>query len=153
MQSRLKGNPISCPKIRKRIGHVTRRTKCRCAFEFAPNHYPTPVLHLETLPADKQPDAADRTDEAADPQTLARRYGVLDRQRREIDQQWREMHEALCGLLRDRDDRALQCDEGRYVLAEQEGVETLVWVPNDRDEAAGVSTVASQPSAEPAEAD
>lgn len=136
MQSRLKGNPISCPKIRKRIGHVTRRVKCRCAFEFAPNHYPTPVLHLETLPPDTQQAPAHRSDEPVDPETLARRYGVLDRQRREIELQWRQMHDALCRLLHGRSDRTLQCDDGRYELSEREGVETLIWVPHERPAAA-----------------
>ncbi len=134
MQSGLKGNPISCPKIRKRIGHITRRVKCRCAFEFAPNHYPTPVLHLETVPPEKQPTPADADAgaEAIDPVMVARRYGVIDRQRREIDRQWREMHDALCRLLHARDDRTLQCDDGRYELVEQEGVETLAWTANNQ---------------------
>ncbi len=35
MKSRLKGNPVSCPSIRKKIPHVTRRVACNCAFEFA----------------------------------------------------------------------------------------------------------------------
>jgi tetratricopeptide (TPR) repeat protein len=132
MQSRLKGNPISCPKIRKRIGHITRKVKCRCAFEFAPTHYPTPVLHLETLPAETPAEPARQQDAASGPQTLARRYGVLDRQRREIEQQWRQMHEAICRLLHGRSDRTLLCDDGHYELSGQDGVETLVWVPDDR---------------------
>lgn len=132
MQSRLKGNPISCPKIRKRIGHITRKVKCRCSFEFAPTHYPTPVLHLETLPAETPAEPAQQQDAAGDPQTLARRYGVLDRQRREIEQQWRQMHEAICRLLDGRPDRRLQCEEGRYELSDEDGIETLVWIPDDR---------------------
>jgi len=54
MKDRLKGNPVSCPSIRKKIPHVTRRLACNCHFEFAPDRYPTPVLYLLTLPAEKQ---------------------------------------------------------------------------------------------------
>ncbi len=129
MQSQLKGNPISCPKIRKRIGHLTRRVKCRCAFPFAPNHYPTPVLHLETLRAEAAPTPAQAAVDRTDPQMLARRYGVLDRQRHEIERQWRQMHDALCQMLHGRPDRSLECDDGRYQLVVKEGVETLAWEP------------------------
>lgn len=129
MQSQLKGNPISCPKIRKRIGHITRRVKCRCAFPFAPNHYPTPILHLETLPVDAAPTPARPAADQADPEMLARRYGVLDRQRREIERQWRQLHDALCRMLHGRPDRSLECDDGRYQLVVNEGVETLAWEP------------------------
>ena len=55
MKDRLKGNPVSCPSIRKKIGHVTRRLPCNCSFEVAPDRYPTPVLHLLTLPETPAP--------------------------------------------------------------------------------------------------
>ena len=49
LKDRLKGNPTSCPTIRKKIPHVTRRLPCNCPFDYAPDRYPTPVLHLLTL--------------------------------------------------------------------------------------------------------
>ena len=75
MKDRLKGNPVSCPSIRKKIGHVTRRVPCNCPFEFAPDRYPTPVLHLLTLPAGA---AARPAAPAADVETLALRFAALD---------------------------------------------------------------------------
>lgn len=42
----LSGHPVSCARIRKRIPEVTSRLPCNCAFDFAPDHYPTPRLHL-----------------------------------------------------------------------------------------------------------
>jgi len=89
------------------------------------------VLHLETAPAESQPPAAP-SPEQIDPEMLARRYGVIDRQRREIDEQWRQLHDALCRLLHARPDRTLQCDDGRYTLTDQAGIETLQWTPQQQ---------------------
>ncbi|MDY0171014.1 MAG: CRISPR-associated primase-polymerase type A1, partial [Thermoguttaceae bacterium] len=150
MQSQLKGNPISCPKIRKRIGHLTRRVKCRCAFPFAPNHYPTPVLHLETLRVEPAPATVQAAADRTDPQMLARRYGVLDRQRREIERQWRQLHDALCQMLHGRPDRSLQCDDGRYELVIEDGVETLVWHSEEPTDASSPRTESGRQ--EPSEA-
>jgi len=84
MKDRLKGNPVSCPSIRKKIGHVTRRVPCNCPFDFAPDRYPTPVLHLLTLPPSEA--AAPAAPAAADVETLARRYSALRQRRQEIDE-------------------------------------------------------------------
>ncbi len=59
LKSRLKGNPISCPKIRQRIPHLTQRLPCNCVFPLAPEHYPTPNLHLLDLPPEPQPDGTE----------------------------------------------------------------------------------------------
>jgi hypothetical protein len=49
LKSRLRGNPMSCPKIRSKVGRVTRAVRCDCRFHPASGHYPTPLLHLESL--------------------------------------------------------------------------------------------------------
>ncbi len=127
MKSQLKGNPISCPKIRKRIGHVTRRVRCRCAFEFAGDHYPTPVLHMHTLSKDALPKVPEEDRESIDPDALARRYTVLDQRRREIEDQWRQMHDAFCRLIRAMPDQSFPWEAGTYRLVQKEGIETLTW--------------------------
>lgn len=48
LKSTLKGNPISCPKIRARIPGVTSLVDCSCNFKDI-NHYPTPLLHLDSV--------------------------------------------------------------------------------------------------------
>ncbi len=50
MGDKLKGSPSSCPTIRKRIPHITRFVACNCNFESTPERYPTPTLHLLSLP-------------------------------------------------------------------------------------------------------
>ena len=47
MKSRLRGNPMSCPKIRAKIPHVTSLVPCDCQFDPGAGLYPTPILHIE----------------------------------------------------------------------------------------------------------
>lgn len=49
MKSRLKGNPISCPKIRSRIPQITSQVSCNCVFPEQGTLYPNPVNHLATI--------------------------------------------------------------------------------------------------------
>ncbi len=124
LKDRLKGNPVSCPSIRKKIGHVTRRVACNCPFEYAPDRYPTPVLHLLTLrqPAPTPPPAS-----AADAETLARRYAAAGARLAEVQREADELRTALVMVLRARPDRTVLCPGGRYRLHEQDGIEELRW--------------------------
>jgi hypothetical protein len=125
MKDRLKGNPVSCPSIRKKIGHVTRRVDCNCPFDFAADRYPTPVLHLLTLPATALPAPVS----AADAETLARRYAASAARLAEIQREHAELARSLAQTLRLLPDRAVACPGGRYRLVEREGVEELLWEP------------------------
>ena len=125
MKDRLKGNPVSCPSIRKKIPHITRRAGCNCHFDFASDRYPTPVLHLLTLPAAEPKGGAPPS--AAPLAALAQRFGVLDRQRRELEQEWREPRGSLIAALVAAPERAVACAAGHYRLVEREGVEELLW--------------------------
>ncbi len=125
LQGQLRGNPVSCPSIRKKIGHITRRVACNCSFDFAPDRYPTPVLHLLTLKV-KQPEPKPAAI-SPDLETLARRFGVLEQRRQEIEREHQELLQALIAALRGLPDRVLPCPGGRYRLVEQEGAEELVW--------------------------
>ena len=49
LKSRLRGHPMSCPKIRARIPDITAAVACNCAFDLAVNLYPTPLIHLHSL--------------------------------------------------------------------------------------------------------
>ena len=124
LKDRLKGNPVSCPSIRKKIGHLTRRVDCNCPFDFAPDRYPTPVLHLLTLPVGAAPVVA-----AADAETLARRYAASVTRLAEVQREHQELARALAQTLRLLPDRAVPCPGGRYRLIEREGVEELLWEP------------------------
>lgn len=128
LKDRLKGNPVSCPSIRKKIGHVTRRVKCNCPFDFAPDRYPTPVLHLLTLPAESTPSPIPAPAEA--PEALARRYAALTLRRAEIEQEHDAMRRALIAALSLLPERAVVVPGGRYQVREEEGIVELLWLPD-----------------------
>jgi tetratricopeptide (TPR) repeat protein len=130
MKDRLKGNPVSCPSIRKKIGHITRRVACNCPFDFAPNRYPTPILHLLTLPAEPPPVALPPVDAS----TLARRYAVSVVRLAEIEREHQELARALAQTLRLMPERTAICPGGRYRLVERDGVEELLWEEDKPDE-------------------
>ncbi len=46
LKSRFQGNPMSCPKIRQKVPHISARANCNCQFDPRLNMYPTPLLHL-----------------------------------------------------------------------------------------------------------
>ncbi len=129
LKSPLRGNPISCPKIRKRIGHITRQVNCNCLFEFAPDRYPTPLLHLLTLPPEEELKQQQHQQVPDKLEELAKRFGVLERKRQEIQKEWELLHDALCQALQQLPNRTLVLEGGAYRLVEKEGVEELVWEP------------------------
>jgi hypothetical protein len=123
LKDRLKGNPVSCPSIRKKIGHVTRRVPCNCPFDFAPDRYPTPVLHLLTLDEPSTP----APPLATDVETLARRYAAAVQRRDEIHRELATLQQALVAALQALPERTIACPGGRYRLVEQQGVAELQW--------------------------
>jgi hypothetical protein len=46
LRRRLAGNPISCPKVRKRLPEITMHLPCHCVFPGTADHYATPLLHV-----------------------------------------------------------------------------------------------------------
>jgi len=48
LKSQLKGNPISCARIRSKIPEITSSVNCNCQFVNTEGLYPSPVLHLNT---------------------------------------------------------------------------------------------------------
>lgn len=80
LKSRLRGHPMSCPKIRSRIPQVTAAVACNCQFELSGSLYPTPLLHLRQLsPAPPAP-----APETLQFQTLLQDYLKLKQQQREV---------------------------------------------------------------------
>jgi tetratricopeptide (TPR) repeat protein len=127
LQSPLAGNPISCPKIRKRIPHVTASVPCNCRFDFAPEHYPTPRLHLRTL--ETAAGAPERPAEPAwEPVERARVLGLLRRRRQDLDQQIDAVEQELVSWLEREGLGELSVDDGVFRLEHPEGgLPALVW--------------------------
>lgn len=134
LQSPLKGAPISCARIRKRIPGVAGRVGCNCSFSFAPQHYPTPTLHLLTMPAElRSAGAAVQTrPHEVSTEYLARRYALLQRRLEQTRQELEAVQLVLLERLRAGAERSVACEGGRYVLVEREGIEELLWQPEGK---------------------
>lgn len=137
MKSRLKGNPVSCPSIRKKIPHVTRRVACNCPFEYAKDRYPTPTLHLLTLP--DPPSSAPRNNSAEPLVKMAQRFAVLDCRRKEMEQEWAKLRDGFLDALRAEPEQYVSCPGGRFRIVQIEGVEELVWESEEEESKAHVS--------------
>lgn len=142
MKSRLKGNPVSCPSIRRKIPYVTRRVPCNCAFEDAKDRYPTPTLHLLTLaPTNTHPPRLPGSPSLVE---VAQRFAVLDCRKQEIEREWQELRDSFLEALRVEPDQRVACPGGIYRIVQQEGVEELVW-EREASAAAGDATPPTAP--------
>jgi hypothetical protein len=84
LKSRLRGNPMSCPKIRARVPHITSTVDCNCIFDLASNLYPTPLIHLQGLTRPASP--LGLTVDSLQFQNLLKEYLKLRQQLRETQQ-------------------------------------------------------------------
>lgn len=134
LQTPLSGNPISCPKIRKRIPHVTAAVACHCAFEFAADQYPSPRLHLLTLrPAagggDAQPGPA-REAPAWDPVDRARALGVLWAKRERLAAEIAELEQDLMAWMERTGADGIDTGDGTLRVHQEQGAPpALRWEP------------------------
>lgn len=83
MKSRFAGNPMSCPKIRARIPHLTSQVACNCAFNLTTNLYPTPLIHVQEMKAGVQAAPLGLTLDSLQFQNLLKDYLRLRQQLRE----------------------------------------------------------------------
>lgn len=129
LQTPLSGNPISCPKIRKRIPAVTASVPCNCDFSFAPDRYPTPRLHLLTLPKDAPlPSGEGRDAVQWDPVERARALGVLWVQRERVAAEIAKIEQELMAYLQRHNLTELETGDGALRLVMEEGAPpALVW--------------------------
>lgn len=129
LQTPLAGNPISCPKIRKRIPHVTAAVPCHCAFDFAPDHYPTPRLHLRNPSLGPPADASARPPEW-DPKARTRTLLTLRARRREVEREIERVEAELFTWLERAPAHEVVLDDGVLRLVQEEGAPpALVWEP------------------------
>lgn len=132
LQTQFSGNPISCPKIRKRIPEVTSHLDCNCDFSFSPDHYPTPLLHLLTMsPAEpKSPTVREiPISTESDPLELGRRLGVLQEHSERLAREAGELRASLAALMERRGMDRLQYDTGAFLLRHESGEPAVLeWI-------------------------
>jgi tetratricopeptide (TPR) repeat protein len=131
LQTPLAGNPISCPKIRRRIPHVTGTVDCNCLFDFAPGQYPNPRLHLlrpRGAPAPGPPAPAD-----APPWAPAERVRVLRMlrvRRQEIETELAGVEAELISHVEREAATEIRLEDGVLRLVHEEGtIPALAWEP------------------------
>lgn len=83
LKSKLKGNPISCPKIRGRIPSITSGVSCNCSFDLAVNLYPSPLIHVRTFTGSETPSPLGITVDSIQFNNLVQDYIKLKKQLRE----------------------------------------------------------------------
>lgn len=125
LKDNLKGSPTSCPTIRRRIPLITRSVNCHCDFSFAPDRYPTPVLHLLTMPA-QSPSTPPRLP-GKSPAELAAALLISSIKLNEIQGEEKALRLALIAALRAHPERAVSFASGTYSLVENDGVEELIF--------------------------
>lgn len=122
LQSPLRGNPISCPKIRKRIPHITSQVPCNCRFEA--DHYPTPLLHTQKLltPEAKAEDSLEQ---------LARRYATQQDKILQLQQEHSALGQQIMAQIKGQPDQRLVLQEGYYTVRLEDDIERLAWHPHE----------------------
>jgi hypothetical protein len=136
LQSALAGNPVSCPKIRKRIPHITGAVACNCRFEVGEGQYPTPRLHLLTLPAAEAPAPKAPEAPAWDPVERARALRILRIRRQELEAELAALEADLVRYLERAPEPEIALEEGALRLVQEAGAPpALVWEEKNRDRA------------------
>ena len=120
LKSPLRGNPMSCPKIRQRIPDVTRRIPCRCP-EQTEMGYPTPVLFLR-MQATTPTDAWERVELQTMAETLLR----LEGERRRLEAQMADLRQRLLDRMRRNGQDTVETPYGRVLRVQTpDGTETV----------------------------
>lgn len=83
LKSRLRGNPMSCPKIRARIPELTSTVACNCIFDLDSNLYPSPLIHIRSFSGTETPTPLGITVDSLQFQNLLEDYLKLRKQFRE----------------------------------------------------------------------
>jgi len=118
LKSRLKGNPISCPKIRKRLPHITARVSCDCAFDPSLNLYPSPVRHVEAMSVEGA--GPGLTADSMQFEQVLREYMKLKRQMVEINTLIGKYEKRLAAVFEESGAEEIQTSQGRLRLVKDQ---------------------------------
>jgi hypothetical protein len=131
LKSPLQGPPMSCPKIRKKIPDVTSALPCHCAFPTRPEHYPSPVLHLDEATARGEL-ASDRASAPSrEPlfEELVQTFTRLQERVSRLEGERDLVRGHLVDVLSDLPDRSLSLAQGTWRLIDEEGLPILRFDP------------------------
>lgn len=132
----LRGNPVSCAKVRSRLPEVVARVTCACEFPWAEGTYPNPLLHLEdpSRPAAIADDRDRPAPEAVlDIETEVRRFTQLVRRLRELEVDRDRLARRLATALRALPDACVRLAEGTLSLSTADNIEVIEWTPTAKE--------------------
>lgn len=122
LKSPLRGNPISCVKIRAKIPAVTSRLPCHCVFPNAQDVYPTPLLHVRPEAAE-EPGISQGVEEL---ETLVRRLLGLEARIAVLRRDGAELRKAIIARLRVETQPYIEVAGVKLRLEIKDGVEELI---------------------------
>ena len=108
----LSGHPISCARIRKRVPDVTGQVACFCPFPARPDHYPTPLLHLDEERT--QRDTPTKAEPSAE--ELSQQVRLLTDRHQRLERELTQARQALEAEVKRVDGQELQVAGGRWRL-------------------------------------
>lgn len=121
LKSRLRGNPISCPKIRSRVPSITTRVECNCKFDPKTTLYPSPLLHVQEMDRIKSDSFIGKTVDSLQFQTLLQEYLKARKQIREIEILTKAYEERLDEFFAQAGIDSVQTPMGTLKRVEREG--------------------------------
>lgn len=114
-----RGSPVSCTRVRQRMGSIVDRVGCACTFHLPPGGYAHPLRHLQEVPAAPPPPPG--IEECCDAYARA-----LDHERR-IGQELAELRRRLTAFLARSPDHRWRHGRGEWVLRESDGLPVVTW--------------------------
>lgn len=130
----LRGNPISCARIRSRLPDTVARVPCACDFPFAEASYPHPVLHLSDPARPAPPPSAPPGGAVLDIESEVRRFTEIIRRIADLERDRDALARRLALALRSIPDGAMALPEGSLCLVLDSGLEVLEWRPASLEE-------------------
>lgn len=124
LKSRLRGNPMSCPKIQARIPHITSALACNCVFDLGVNLYPTPLIHVRGVASDFFAHPLGKTVDSLQFQNLFQEYLKLRKQLRETQILLEQYEQRLEKFFDEAGVDSVQTALGKLVRTKKEGGET-----------------------------
>lgn len=121
LKSKLRGNPMSCPKIRARVPEISSAVPCNCTFDLSVNLYPTPLIHVHNLGRGHATPLG-LTVDSLQFQNLVQDYLKLRKQYREISLLIDRYEERLIRFFEDAGVESVQTPTGKLTMVKQEGV-------------------------------
>jgi len=136
LKSVLQGNPISCPKIRARIPHITSKLNCFCKFDNK-NHYPTPLLHLDSIveskgtPAYRKVSAENAQRAKVDVEELSRKFLRTMSLKKKVEIAFEEIKNYLWETLMQTMNNSIELEEGIIKAKFEDGVKDIEFIPKE----------------------